>query len=236
MSFALDLILVVIFAAFVFTAVKKGFVLSLLEFVAVILALVLAYSFSPKVAEAAYDGFVEESIIEVIETKIDENVSLTETATQTQVLLDAIPDFLITSAESMGVSIDSIKSEIADSDFTSENIATQLVQKIAKPIIIGALTAQAFILLAVIFIFVLKILAQFIAKIFKLPILKTLNKSLGGVLGACKGLIVVIFICTILTVFFASGDNELADAVNNSFVVDMVDKINPFIKSLKGNF
>ena len=49
-------------------------------------------------------------------------------------------------------------------------------------------------------------------------------------------MIVVIFICTILTVFSASGDNELADAVNNSFVVDMVDKINPFIKSLKGNF
>ena len=41
MSLAIDIILVVIFASFVLTAVKKGFILSLLEFAAVILASIL---------------------------------------------------------------------------------------------------------------------------------------------------------------------------------------------------
>ncbi|MBR5246965.1 MAG: CvpA family protein [Clostridia bacterium] len=236
MSFALDIILVVIFAAFVFTAVKKGFVLSLLEFVAVILAFMLAYSFSPKVAEVAYDGFVKEATISAVETQIDEKLSLTETATQTQALMESIPDYMVSFAEFAGVSVDDIKENIVNSEFTSENIATELVEKVAQPIILGALTALSFVILAIVLMFVLKILAKIIAKIFKLPILKTLNKTLGGVLGACRGLAVVIFICTILTVFFASGDNELADAVNNSFVVDMVDKINPFVKSLKEFF
>lgn len=236
MALALDIILVVIFAAFVFTAVKKGFVLSLLELAAVVLSFVLAYSFSPQVAEIAYDGFVKDATIKTIETQIDENISLTETANQAQALIESIPDYMVSFAEFVGVSVDDIKESVASSKFTSENVATELVEKVAQPIILGALTALSFVVLAIVLMFVLKILAKFIAKIFKLPILKTLNKTMGGVFGACKGLVVIIFICTILTVFFASGDSELADAVNNSFVVDLVDKINPIIKSLKGNF
>ncbi len=236
MTFVLDIILVIIFAAFVFTAVKKGFVLSLLEFVAVILAFVLAYTFSPKVAEFAYEGFVKEATIQAIEMQIDENVSLTETATQTQALIDSIPEYMVSFAEFVGVSVDDIKENVANSKLTSENIATGLVEQVAQPIILGALTALSFVILAIVLLIALKFLAKIISKIFKLPILKTFNKTLGGVLGAFKGLAVIIFICTILTVFFASGDNELADAVNNSFVIDLVDKINPFIKSLKENF
>ncbi len=237
MTLAIDIILVVIFAAFVLTAIKKGFVLSLLEFGAVILAFVLAYSFSPKVAEAAYDGFVKEATIKTIETQIEENVSLKETATQTQVLLESIPNYMVSVADFMGISVDEdIKKDIANSNFTSENIATELVEKIAQPVIIGALTALSFVVLAIVLLFVLKFLAQIIAKIFKLPLIKTVNKLLGGILGACKGIAVVIFICTILTVFFASGDSEFANAINDSVIVNLVNDVNPLVKSLKQIF
>lgn len=236
MAIAIDIILAVIFAAFVLTAVKKGFVLSLLEFVAVILAFVLAYSFSPNVAEAAYDGFVKESTIKTIETQIEKNISLNETSTQTQVLLDSVPDYMVSVADFMGINIDDIKKDVANSKFTSENIATELVEKIAQPIIIGTLTALSFVVLAIVLLFILKFLAQIIAKIFKIPVIKTVNKLLGGILGACKGFAVVIFICTILTVFFASGDNELATAVNDSVVVNLIDNVNPLVSSLKEIF
>lgn len=236
MSLAIDIILVVIFASFVLTAVKKGFILSLLEFAAVILALVLAYNFSPKVAETAYDGFVKEATIKTIETQIEENVSLQETSTQAQLLLESIPDYMVSVADFMGVSVDDIKQSVASSKLTSENIATELVEKIAQPIIIGALTALSFVVLAIVLLFVLKFLAQIIAKIFKIPVIKTVNKLLGGILGACKGFAVVLFICTVLTVFFASGDNELAAAVNDSVVVNLIDNVNPLVNSLKEIF
>lgn len=236
MSLAIDIILVVIFASFVLTAVKKGFILSLLEFAAVILALVLAYNFSPKVAETAYDGFVKEATIKTIETQIEENVSLQETSTQAQLLLESIPDYMVSVADFMGVSVDDIKQSVASLKLTSENIATELVEKIAQPIIIGALTALSFVVLAIVLLFVLKFLAQIIAKIFKIPVIKTVNKLLGGILGACKGFAVVLFICTVLTVFFASGDNELAAAVNDSVVVNLIDNVNPLVNSLKEIF
>ena len=232
MAFALDLILVVIFAAFVFAAVKKGFVLSLLELLAAVLALVMAYSFSPTVAQMAYDGFVEDTVIESVEAQIDTNVSLTETSAKAQVILESLPDYVVSLANSMGISVEDIKSNVANTEKTSENIATELVQKIAQPIIVGILTALSFVVLAIILLFVLKIVARFIAKIFKLPVIKTINKVLGGAIGACKGFAVIIFICTILTVFCSAGDSELAVAVNESKIVNIIDSINPIVKLL----
>ncbi len=228
MSIILDVILLVVFVAFVYTAAKKGFMLSLLELVAVIVALALSYQFSPVVAQAAYDGFVEESLIETVETKIDETIDISTSATQIEIIFESIPDFITSVASSVGVDMEEIKTKISSEKLSSENLATELVEKVAQPIVIGALTVVCFLLLMFILLIVLKWLAKILAKMFKLPIIGKLNKALGGVLGACKGLIVVVLVCTILDVIFSGGENEIADAVNNSYIVDFLDNVNPF--------
>lgn len=236
MFLVIDIILVAVFALFVYTAMKKGFMLSLLEFLAVIISFVLAYSLSPVVAEAAYDGFVEKQLVESVEEKIDENFSLEETGEQAEQLLDAIPDYMVIFAESFGISVNDIKHDLVKEDLSNENLATELVENIAQPIAIGALTVVSFLILAVVLQIILKVLARLISGVFKLPVIGSANKILGAILGACKGIVVVIFICTVLTVVFSSGDNEIADAVNDSLVINALDEINPFIKSLKDSF
>lgn len=236
MSIILDVILVTIFAAFVFTAAKKGFMRTLLELLAVIVALALSYQFSPVVAQATYDEIVEKSLVEVVETQIDETVNVSSVTTQAEVLLDSIPGFMASFASSAGVDLDEIKTQISSEKFSSANLAIELVDKIAKPIAVGALTAIFFLLLSVVLIFVLKWIAGLLAKLFKLPLIGTVNKVLGGVLGACKGVLVIVFICTFLDIIFANGDGEISDMVNNSYVVGLLDNINPFIKSLKDIF
>ncbi len=236
MSIILDVILIAVFAAFVFAAVKKGFMLSLLELVAVIAALALSYQFSPVVAQAAYDGVVEESLIETVEGQIDENLNISSTTKQAEVILDAMPEFMVSFASSVGVEFEEVKAKISSESFSSENLATELVQKVAQPIVVGALTIVFFLLLASILLFVFKWLAQILSKLFKLPLIGTANKILGGVLGVCKGVIVIVFICTVLDVLFAGGDNEIAKAVNESYVIGLLDNINPFVKSLKEIF
>lgn len=232
MSIILDVILLTVFIAFVFTAAKKGFMLSLLELIAVIVALALSYQLSPVVAQAAYDGFVEESLIETVETQIEENLNVSSSAEQAEIILYAIPDFMVNFASSVGIEVEEVKAKITSEAFSAENLATELVTKVAHPIVIAALTVVFFLLLATILMFVLKWVAGILSKIFKLPLIGTVNKVLGGVLGACKGVMVIIFISTILQVVFAGGDNEFSTAVNGSYVVGLLDNINPFIKSL----
>ncbi|MBR5190758.1 MAG: CvpA family protein [Clostridia bacterium] len=233
MSIVLDVILVVIFAAFVLVAAKKGFVKTLLELVAVAAALVLAYQFSPVVAQGAYDGFVKESMITSIEEQIDENFDTSTAAKKAEVTLEALPDFMVSLASSAGVEINDIKAKIASEKFSSKNVATELVEKVAEPIVIGALTIVFFMILAIVLIFALKFVAHLVSKLFDVPLIGTANKILGGALGACKGVIVLLFLCTILDFLFAKGDGELSVAVNDSFVIGLLDNINPFINNLK---
>lgn len=232
MSIILDVILLTVFVAFVFTAAKKGFMLSLLELIAVIIALSLSYQFSPVVAQTAYDNLLEESLIETVETHIDETLNISSTTVQAEVVLESIPDFMVSFASSVGIDVEELVQTMGSYSFSSENLATELVGKVAKPIAVGALTVLFFLLLSAVLMFALKWIAGLLSKIFKLPLIGTVNKVLGGVLGACKGVMVIIFISTILEIIFAGGNNELSTAVNNSYVVGLLDNINPFIKSL----
>ncbi len=236
MSIILDVILLAVFAAFVFTAAKKGFMLTLLELLAVIIALALSYQLSPAVAQAAYDGIFENKIIEEVETKIDETVDISVTAQQTNLILDSIPEFMVDFAASVGVDTEEIKGKVSVEKVTSENIATELTQKIAQPIIVAVLTIVFFVLLSVVLLIALRWLAQMLAKLFRVPLVKNVNQILGGILGGCKGILVIIFICTILELIFSGSDGEIAKAMNDSFVVGILDKINPFVKSLKEIF
>lgn len=232
MSIILDVILLTVFAAFVFVAAKKGFMLSLLELVAVIAALALSYQFSPVVAQSAYDSVVEKSLIETVELQIEENLNISSSTAQAEMILEVIPNFMVSYASSVGIDLEDVKTKITSETFSAENLATELVSKVAQPIVVAALTVLFFLLISAVLMFVLKWVAQLLAKIFKLPLIGTVNKVLGGVLGACKGVMVIIFISTILQVLFAGGESEISKAVNGSYVVSLLDNINPFVQSL----
>lgn len=236
MSLILDIILLAVFAAFVFAAVKKGFIRTLLELVAVVAALVLAYQFSPVASQAVFDGMLEENMVTSIETQLSDNFDSTTVSKKAQAALDAVPDFAVSLASAAGVDIDSIKNNISTEKINSENVARELVEKIAEPIATGALTIIFFVLLACVLAIVFKMIAARIAKLFKVPLVGTVDKLLGAVLGICKGLVVLILICTVLEFVFANGDGEFASAVSGSKVCEMLDNINPFINSLKELF
>ncbi len=234
MSIILDVILIAIFAAYVITAAKKGFVRTLLELVAVVAAIFLSFQISPVISQTVYDGFVEKEIVATLEEQISENVDALSVTEKANAVLDSIPDFAVSLASSAGVEISTIKEQISSQKFDSQNLAQSLVDKIAEPIVVGALTIIIFILLAVVLMIALKFVAKLISKLFDIPLVKSVNKSLGGVLGAIKGALGVVVICTALRFIFGGGDGELSVAVNDSFVVGLLDEINPLIDSLKG--
>ena len=234
MSIILDVILIAVFAAYVITAAKKGFVRTLLELVAVVAAIFLSFQISPVISQSVYDGFVEKEIVNALEEQINENVDALSVTEKANAVLDSIPDFAVSLASSAGVEISTIKDQIASQKIDSQNLAQSLVDKIAEPIVVGALTIIIFILLAVVLMIVLKFVAKLISKLFNIPLVKSLNKSLGGVLGAIKGALVLLVICTALRFIFGGGEGELSVAVNDSFVIGLLDEINPLVDSLKG--
>ena len=61
---------------------------------------------------------------------------------------------------------------------------------------------------------------------FKLPIIKGINKSLGAALGTLKGL-VVIGVLSVFAVFAAGllNGNEIADAVSDATLTNAISEI-----------
>lgn len=233
MSLALDIVLIAVFAAIVFAAAKKGFVKSLLELAAFFLAMFLAFQFSSVIAEKAYDSFLRERLVTAIEEQAENGLDLTETQNKVSATIDAMPEFLAELAKNIGVDTEKLSAEISSEKFTGENLAAQLEEKIARPVLTSALTAICFIALAVILSVLLRWLAGVISKLFKLPVVGTANKLLGAALGIIKGVLVIVLFCTVLELLFAGGDGELAEAVNGSRVIALLDDINPIIKAVK---
>ena len=79
--------------------------------------------------------------------------------------------------------------------------------------------AAVYILLMIVF----AIIIGAINTAFKLPVLNRLNKALGAILGALKGVtvVVVISIVAVLTASFAP-ESELGEAVLNSVLLNKI--------------
>lgn len=230
MFIILDVVLVAIFALMVFLAVKKGFLKSLLDFVAVILAFVLAFSLSSPVAELLYDSVVEDIIISSVEAQIDEdNFDASIAAEEVKTALKELPESLVSLASAVGVDFDDIIDDVDFDKVNPSDSVNTLVRKIAAPIAIKILTAVSFLLLAVIFLIVFKVLALLISKIAKLPLIGEADKILGGILGGLKGILILGFICTLIYGFFSSGDSEFSEMVNDSLIIGLFENFtSPF--------
>lgn len=232
MSLILDIILIAIFCLIVFGAAKKGLVKSLLELASFVLAVVLSFQLSPFVAEKAYGAFLEEQITTSIEEQTKEKTNVDKI----DLTVIAVPEFVVKIAEAAGVDTDKIKKQVTSYDLSSENMAEELEENVVKPVATGALTVISFIVLFILLSILFGILTELIAKVFKLPLIKSANRLLGALFGVGKGLLLIILLASVFEFLFANGNGEMAEAVNSSKVMGLLENINPFISSLKELF
>lgn len=230
MFLIIDIILVAVFALTVFLAAKKGFIKTLLDFAAIIMAFVLAFALSAPAAQAVYDSFVEDIIIDAVTSQIDESdFDATVAAKEVVGVFEELPDVVIDLADAIGVDFDEIIKNIDFDKIEPTDSVKRLVQKVAQPVAVRIMSGVFFIILAVIFIIILKVVVVLIGNVAKLPVIGQADKLLGAVFGALKGIILVALICTLLKAFFTSGDSVISEMVNESVIIDLLENFeSPF--------
>lgn len=206
----IDLILILILASCVFDGRKKGFVKMILSIAATIISVLIAHEYSAPVAEWANETFVHEATVNTFAEAITYHLN-----NGAQAIAEAIPEYIVRAAEAGGVAISSVVSDIGSS-VDAVQAAEQIYDGIYGAIISPILSVVAFLVVYAVCNFVLSFGVSFINRIFKLPVLKGLNKLLGGALGAVKGIIVV---CIVSMVLIVAGDlfpDILGTAVSES--------------------
>ena len=233
------LILDIFFLAFavltIFIARKKGFVLTLLDFAAFFLAVFLAIPVSGWLAEGVYNTFISQSVVTALESQLPSAASSVEIAAQVNAVLSDFPDFVTAYASSIGIDISEISRQVSAAGASAGSLTQTVEANIVAPIVTAVCKAIIFIILLIIFVILLKIAARLINQFFKLPVLKTLNGTLGAVLGVLKAAVGIVIICSVIGLIgelTAESTPVIQNSVNDSVVAEFVNDHNPIMEYL----
>ncbi|MBQ7122147.1 MAG: CvpA family protein [Clostridia bacterium] len=219
-SLIIDLIMVLIFAVFIINGRKRGFINTALSLAASAIAIFVAYKYAMPVAQWADGAFIKSAAVNTFSEAISAHLS-----SGTQAVIDAVPSYITEAAAAGGVSLQELISGIG-STINAEQAAEQIYGAIYSIIILPVLTVVAFLAIYAIISFILSFAVKAIDKVFKLPGLKGLNKTLGGLLGAVKGVAAVAILCAVLVTFRVFIQPEfLATAIDEAMIPGLIAEI-----------
>ena len=212
MNIILDLIVVGILVATVIIGFKRGFIKSLMGLVSGILALVIAFLFSPALARVVDDHLIRPVMVSAVEEKI---VSSDPTDGDLLDFLKNAPEDLNQFFSSIGVDLsrlDSYLPEGEEQEGEGEGVLTTVSESLAAPLSNMISTVIAFVVVYLTALILLKIVTALLDGLFKLPILRIPNKLLGAAIGALTGVITCFVICSVVGLvlpYLAEGENTL---------------------------
>lgn len=221
MALILDVLLIAVVAVFVLFGIKRGFIKSFVSLLGIIISLAIAFYLSTPISNFIFSNILRNPIHD----KITEAVSaqLPDSANKDDIKLE-IPEELLSLAKSLGIDVE----EKLNVDFSKDvdeilnNTADTIVDDIAAPIVTKLVWVICFIILFVLASIVVKLIASALNLVAKLPILKSANKLLGGVVGLFEGVLVAVVICLALsTILKFSSDGIFGitnESVNDSFI------------------
>lgn len=193
MSLFLDALLVAIMALCVVYGYKNGFFKSVMNLVSGILSLLLAYTFTPMAAEELRKRVILPSVSDGIIKAFASGASVgTESGEVTydlaamsvnpQVL--SVADKYGYSAEDLGALVEGAESATYEA---IEHIAHTVADRVASTIAMTVAFAVIFAISAVL----LKIFTSVVGKLFKLPVIGSMNTLMGTAAGAVAGVLFV---------------------------------------------
>ena len=220
-SIAIDVVFVAIVVISILLGRKKGFVRMILSLASLVASWLVADKFAPVLSQWLNDNLIRENLISLLAEKL---TTIYENGSRE--ILESIPDYIIKAAEFAGISPESVVSSAVEPSVMAENIFSACETTVVLPVLEVVTFVAIFIVASIVFALIIRIAD----KIFDLPVLKKLNKALGGVIGAIKGVCYAGFFGIGLNaVSFLTSDSKVTEAINGSyiqkFISFLIDKI-----------
>ncbi len=197
MGYVLDIVLVAVIVFFVLMAAKKGFISASKNIITLILTVTLLASMQGVVLEALQNSPLGDNVKKMVSqnvTKTYEAENLPEetdtTDTEKSIMICeamSLPAFLTNSIEASIREMSEIKNNVME---VITDTLTLLIMRIIALILLFILV-RIFVFLAV----------KILESLFGLPGLRTINKTLGAVIGIVNALLVIYIICGAVSVF-----------------------------------
>ena len=231
MGYILDVIVIAIVAFCAFRSAKRGFMRTAIELAGFALAIILAFNFAPAVSDAAYDGLLDKTVTKKIATAIDERTT-DSTTDITEAVWDSVPGFIASNIEYFGITEEEVNDKLSEiSGETSTAVAADISHDVVRPVVSAAISGLVGLLIFIVISILAKFLAIPINKLCSFSLVGKLNKTLGAVLGAGKGVIfAAIFFLIISSVVVLTGSGFLIftrENIDSSALAKLICEFNP---------
>ncbi len=203
MSFLLDVVLIVICLAIIILATKRGFVRSLMGFVSKIVALIVAYTFTPALADFLKTKYILGPLVSNIQTTLRQYVLINGEYDFSR-LTENIPDGVSSLLARYNVTPETLTETVSSAQASGETALENVSRAVADPVASMISTALSFILIFAAACIVLGIITAVINCAFKLPVLRTANTVLGFALGVCSAVLVMFAYSSVVSVLVTS--------------------------------
>lgn len=216
-----DIIIIAVFALLFFIDFKRGIAITILNVAGVALTGFLAYHISNFLASWVYTAFVQQTLTTNLQQMIDTQGINSAIANS----FSALPNWVM-GMLGFFLSIFGLDSSVYTNDFQVSNSAATAVsasvENLIQPVITGMFRLVIGVVISIIIFIIIKILVKKLARVFKIPVVKQINKLLGGVLGLAEAAILVFFAVNIFSGVLEFSNPEM---LNNPMISGAVFKL-----------
>lgn len=205
-----DAIILVIFLLFIILGVKRGFVRSVLDLVGTLAAMLVSMWFSGIAAQWVFSTFLQESLTR----QIAEALQAAPAADAAEAVLSVVPEILRGGLEAFGITPDAINQAVAG---TSGQAAAAVVA-VLSPMVVSVLRGLFALVLFVFLLVIFRILSGVICRIFRLPVLRQLDKGLGILLGVAQAALITVLLCFCAQALISVSSPWLVETIQASQV------------------
>lgn len=215
-----DIIIIAVFALLFFIDFKRGIAITILNVAGVALTGFLAYHISNFLASWVYTAFVQQTLTTNLQQMINTQGINSAIANS----FSALPNWAM-GMLGFFLSIFGLDSSVYTNDFQVPNSAAAAVstsvENLIQPVITGMFRLVIGVVISIIIFIIIKILVKKLARVFKIPVVKQINKLLGGVLGLAEAAILVFFAVNIFSGVLEISNPEM---LNNPMISGAVFK------------
>lgn len=215
-----DIIIIAVFALLFFIDFKRGIAITILNVAGLALTGFLAYHISNFLASWVYTAFVQQTLTTNLQQMIDTQGINSAIANS----FSALPNWVM-GMLGFFLSIFGLDSSVYTNDFQVPNSSAAAVsasvENLIQPVITGMFRLVIGVVISIIIFIIIKILVKKLARVFKIPVVKQINKLLGGVLGLAEAAILVFFAVNIFSGVIEFSNPEM---LNNPMISGAVFK------------
>ena len=198
MSLALDIGVIIIVILTIIVCFKRGFAKTVLGLLSNIVSIVGAFVLGTSLSDLIYSGLIKDNIIESLSSSINSNLSTSTSSVSGQA--SELPDYVNSILSLFGYSADTVNKNIDTMVETQSNNIASAVESAIGPVITAILSFFLVIILFIILRFITAKISKLIAGVMEVPVLHTVNRVLGGLVGILDGLVVVYFLTAIVII------------------------------------